>query len=351
MPTVLRRASCLIGYWDGREFVLENYLTGRQAGVSPPVLGVLNALTPYSPLTQVERALSPVHGLLDKLLSADLLLREGSPEDDADRALTNSWPWGHDARFFHFSTQATSFQDPSSEVASLAALAAECPAPAPSRDYGDYPFGLPRPEPPAEDLWGTLRSRRTRRNFSGRPLSLWQLSALLLWTWGCTDEVVDPVIGRYFLKTSPSGGARHPIEVYPLVLATDSLDPGFYHYCPRRHALSLLRSGSFPDLAVALCGDQSWVANAGSLFLMTAVLERSMWKYRSSHAYRVLLLDAGHLGQTFHLVCTALNLAPFTSAAMDGRAVEQELGVDGISEVALYVAAAGLVVDPEPPLQ
>jgi hypothetical protein len=101
MPTVLRRASCLIGYWDGREFVLENYLTGRQAGVSPAVLGLLNALTPYSPLTQVERTLSPVPGLLDKLLSADLLLREGSPEDDADRALTNSWPWGHDARFFH----------------------------------------------------------------------------------------------------------------------------------------------------------------------------------------------------------------------------------------------------------
>ena len=83
-----------------------------------------------------------------------------------------------------------------------------------------------------------------------------------------------------------------------------------------------------------------------NLFFMTALLERSMWKYKSSHAYRVLLLDAGHLGQTFHLVCTALSLAPFTSAALDGEAIEQELGLDPAAEVALYAAATGHVSRP-----
>jgi len=75
---------------------------------------------------------------------------------------------------------------------------------------------------------------------------------------------------------------------------------------------------------------------------MTAVTERSMWKYPNSHAYRVLLLDAGHLGQTFHLVCTQLGLAPFTTAATDDLAIEETLGLDGVSEFPIYAAATGL---------
>lgn len=188
--------------------------------------------------------------------------------------------------------------------------------------------------------WATLRERRTRRAFANASLPLDAFSRVLLWTWGRTDERTDPELGRYILKTSPSGGARHPIEVYPLVLRVDGIEPGFYHYSVERHALDPLRAGSFADLAVELCRGQPWVRDAGALFLMTAVLERSMWKYRCGHAYRVLLLDAGHLGQTFHFVCTRLGLAPFTTAATDDRAIERELGLDGVSEIALYTAAA-----------
>ena len=63
-----------------------------------------------------------------------------------------------------------------------------------------------------------------------------------------------------------------------------------------------------------------------------------MWKYRDAHAYRVLHLDAGHLGQTFHLAATALGLAPFTTAATRNLMVEKALGLDGVSEIVLYAA-------------
>lgn len=75
---------------------------------------------------------------------------------------------------------------------------------------------------------------------------------------------------------------------------------------------------------------------------MTAVVGRSMWKYKQAQAYRVLQLDAGHLGQTFHLVCTALGLAPFTTAATDEPEIERELGIDGVNELAVYAAAFGM---------
>jgi hypothetical protein len=54
-----------------------------------------------------------------------------------------------------------------------------------------------------------------------------------------------------------------------------------------------------------------------------------------------MFLDAGHLGQTFHLVCTNIGLAPFTTAAIQGSEVEDLLDVDGIGELAVYAAAVG----------
>jgi SagB-type dehydrogenase family enzyme len=149
------------------------------------------------------------------------------------------------------------------------------------------------------------------------------------------------VLGEYFLKTSPSGGARHPVEVYPLVLRVETLEPGVYHYSVRNDALRRVRAGLHEDELVRAFAGFRWFADAPIAFVMTAVLERSMWKYRHSHAYRVLLLDAGHLGQTFHLICTELGLAPFTSAALNDAFIEDLLGLDVSREVALYGAATG----------
>ncbi len=127
-----------------------------------------------------------------------------------------------------------------------------------------------------------------------------------------------------------------------MVLRVEHLSPGIYHYSPVRHELIELRTGQFDALAVELCANQEWVGDAAAVFFMTATVERSMWKYRQSHAYRVICLDAGHLGQTFHLVCTELGLVPFTTAALAAERVESELGLDGIREFPVYAAATGL---------
>src|SRR5205823_548081 len=144
-----------------------------------------------------------------------------------------------------------------------------------------------------------LHRRRTMRLFTRKKISLNDFSTLLLWTWGKTYNILDPHIGEYILKTSPSGGARHPIEVYPIVLRVEDVDSGIYHYSVRKHELEPIRRGNFEDTIVRLCGNQEWLRDASAVFFMTALLERSMWKYEQSHAYRVVLLDAGHLGQTF----------------------------------------------------
>jgi SagB-type dehydrogenase family enzyme len=74
---------------------------------------------------------------------------------------------------------------------------------------------------------------------------------------------------------------------------------------------------------------------------VTSVLPRIRWRYRFARAYRTLLLETGHFGQTFCLVATWLGLAPFTTAALDDEAIEEHLGLDGGSESVLYAMGVG----------
>ena len=89
-----------------------------------------------------------------------------------------------------------------------------------------------------------------------------------------------------------------------------------------------------------LCGHQKWAQNCSVLFVMTSVLARVTWRYRYSRAYRVILLEAGHFGQTFCLVATWLGLAPFCTAALDDEKIENDLNLNA-GEAVLYAAGVG----------
>jgi hypothetical protein len=60
----------------------------------------------------------------------------------------------------------------------------------------------------------------------------------------------------------------------------------------------------------------------------------------SARAYRVLHLDAGQLGHTFHFVWTELGLAPFITTATDATQIERAPGFVGISDIRSVTRAA-----------
>jgi SagB-type dehydrogenase family enzyme len=157
----------------------------------------------------------------------------------------------------------------------------------------------------------------------------------------------SPRFGKMLRKTSASGGARHPIEVYLMALRVRGLRPGLYHYHPDRHHLTLIKGSVTPEKAWLYCARQHYVKKAAALFIMTAVFYRTMWKYRHPRAYRTVLLDAGHLGQTFYLVATWLGLAPFCTAALKDTLIDTDLGLDGISESVVYVSGVGVSAVPD----
>jgi SagB-type dehydrogenase family enzyme len=185
-----------------------------------------------------------------------------------------------------------------------------------------------------------LLSRRTWRGFGKRAITPEELGSLLDLTFGfqLSGEAHG---GRILFKTSPSAGARHPIEAYVLALRVAGLARGLYHYSPRTGRLHTVRRGATPALAVKYLAGQSWYRNANVLVLMTAVLPRVWWRYPHPRAYRTTLLDAGHLCQTFCLVATWLGLAPFSTMAFDDARIEKDLRLDGAREVLLYAAGVG----------
>ncbi|MDP9351467.1 MAG: SagB/ThcOx family dehydrogenase [Chloroflexota bacterium] len=346
----LRRASCVIAFWEGDQFAVENYLSGKQTTMAPVVAHLLQALDDYLPYHELVArwvAVPQAEQLIAPLVDQDVLLVEDSPLDLRDRLIDTTWEWGHSARYFHFKTQDVPYEpDLTVQRASLVQHVQTVPAPSPYKEYGHLDVQLAGSfADQGSEFWDVLNARRTRRAFAREPISLQDLSTILLWTWGQTQVITSRELGPYILKTSPSGGARHPIEVYPVVLRVTGVEPGIYHYSVHHHALACLRTGLFEDLVVRLCADQPWFRDAAAMFFMTAVIGRSMWKYKHPHAYRVLLLDAGHVGQTFHLVCTRLGLAPFTTSAKHDVSIERELGLDGISEISIYAGATGIPAD------
>jgi SagB-type dehydrogenase family enzyme len=168
------------------------------------------------------------------------------------------------------------------------------------------------------------------------------VSNLLQTTWGVQGYVQTNVFGNLPYKTSPSGGARHPIEVYLVALRVKGLKRGIYHYQAKDNLLTKIPGKASARMASAYCADQPYFGEAAALFIMTAVFARTMWKYGRARAYRVVLLETGHLGQTFCLTATRLGLAPFTTAALKDSLIEKDLGIDGISESVLYVTGVGV---------
>lgn len=199
----------------------------------------------------------------------------------------------------------------------------------------------PTPEKPAA-LERVLAARRTVREFSRRSVSLEDLAAIVRLTWGRTGWLDGGPMGRLATKTSPSAGALHPIECYVLAWKVRGLEPGLYHYDVASDELARLRSGDLRAAAVKAASGQRWVGRAAFLCVMTAVFERTLWKYQLENAYRILWLDAGHLAQTFCLVATSRGLGPFTTAAIQDSYIEKLIGLDSTREFPVYLCGAGV---------
>jgi SagB-type dehydrogenase family enzyme len=259
-----------------------------------------------------------------------------------EEALASWNEWNPAAGFFHRTTRDVTYvADLETSSRQIRAQARRQPMPPAVKRYRAAHV-VPLPKPGASGEFAqTLLTRRTWRQFSTRRVSLQALATVLGLTFRVQRWIELPGVGRLALKTSPSGGARHPIECYVLPLRIDGLARGLYHYRPDRHVLERVSAGATPAHVAKYLPGQAWYGDASVLVLLTAVFARTQWKYPFARAYRVVLAEAGHLCQTFCLAASWLNLAPFCTMALADSLIERDLGIDGVTESVIYAAGFG----------
>ncbi len=196
------------------------------------------------------------------------------------------------------------------------------------------PLRFPR-EPAPADLWQSLARRRSLRQYRERPLSQEELTALV---WA--PQGVTLTSQNYLFRTAPSAGALYPVETYLAVQNVQDLQPGVWHLNLPDFSLELIRETDTRRPLVQACLGQSFMGEAAVNFIWTGILSRSQWKYRE-RAIRYIFLDAGHICQNLMLAATALGLGCCPVGAFFDEEVENLVGVDGVEEVALYLASVG----------
>ena len=345
--TQVRRSPHLVAYWNDEGFIITNYATRASVMADALVSRVLDLAPDWISIRDLRVSLRglgarAIDNLLTAMLDERLLLRRGARHRREERALSAWKDWNPAAGFFHFSTK--NVPPPANRERAEQALrdeAASLGMPAKTKRYRRAKMvALPSPNTRGQ-FPRVLLERRTWRSFAANAVALDAVSTLLNLTWGVQRVAESPGLGEIHLKTSPSSGARQPLEAYMLAVAVAGLPPGLYHYRSDVHALELVRSGADRTTIGKYIPGQWWYDSAAALFMMTAVFPRTQWRYRFPRAYRSVLLEAGHVCQTFCLVATWLGLAPFCTGRFADSFVEQQLRVDGVTESFVYGGGIG----------
>jgi SagB-type dehydrogenase family enzyme len=340
-----RRSPHVVAFWRNGALRICNYATRKTSKASPLVVELMDACADWRTLDEIRRMSSAgdsplLETLLRRLVALDLFERSDRPPDPRVGLMDSLRTWNPEVGFFHSVTRDVAFTPAQRAVPHFRRLAKEKPMPAPLKTYrGVKTVQLPKPEASSE-FPRVLKARRTWRRFSAMPVTLEELSTLLAFTagvqkWAGTGKTRAP------LKTSPSGGARHPIECYVVVRDVEGLPAAVYHYASARHALERIRGPVPVDRMRAYVPTSEYFARASAMVFFTAVFGRILWRYPYSRAYRAALVEAGHLCQTFCLTATWKGLAPYCLMALADSVVEEDLGVDGITEAVLYAAGVG----------
>jgi SagB-type dehydrogenase family enzyme len=207
--------------------------------------------------------------------------------------------------------------------------------------YKKYPadlerFELEKPEPPGGGpLYALLQQRRSVRRFRHKTLGQQEFSQILWAAQGITLSTE-----HHQFRTAPSAGGLYPVETYIVTNRVEGLKAGTYHYEVPYHGLVLLEEGNFGSrLAEAGLG-QKFLDQAAFVFVWSAVIERSKWKY-DQRAYRYIYMDAGHIAQNAALAAVSSGLGSCQVAAFFDDEVNRIIGVDGHAETAIYMTAVG----------
>jgi len=210
-----------------------------------------------------------------------------------------------------------------------------------SFDYEQYPeIQLPQSRTRLDlDMQSAISARVSGRDLTPVRLTLEQVATLLANCYGVTRDNEGTDFPRPF-RIVPSGGALYPLELYFHSAHVEELEAGHYHYNPMRGSLRFLRYGDESRRLSESLVQRNLALDCSLLLFITAVFERSAFKY-GERGYRFVLIEAGHVAQNLALTATAMGLGCLTIGGYADRQIDELLGLDGVSHSTIYMAGIG----------
>ncbi|BAU11810.1 SagB-type dehydrogenase domain protein [Leptolyngbya sp. NIES-3755] len=187
-----------------------------------------------------------------------------------------------------------------------------------------------------QDLHGleqTMIHRRSTRAFSGEPLSIDELKAILDFAYQ-PQHYIEQNLDR-----SPDYFDLNLVETFVAVSGVTDLEDGCYYYAPKSQELRQIRFKNFRRELHFLCLGQDIGRDASAIVFHTADLRTAIEQY-GDRVYRYLHMDAGHLGQRMNLAAIHLGLGASGIGGFFDDQVNEVLGIPQ-DEAVLYITALG----------
>lgn len=348
----IRASRTLVFQPEGDNLVACNFLTKKVFECSYDLLGFLRNLSDWTSLKRARKAvpgysLAELRQTVDALLDMSVVVEEGSALAAREQALNTHWRWGLPAALMHFTVQDPEFLSlDQAEDLQRRKLAAD--GAIRLYDENDPCKSIELPKVAGTNpLLRLMQERRTRRQGSHRAVPLSILSECLFAGMGITGET-ENCVGKLPLGMTPSGGARNPYEAYVLVRNVEGLPPGIYHYSAKQHSLECRMAGPVPSFC-ELVGGQEWADTMPCMVLLCAKMDRTMWKYADANAYRVVMIEAGHIGQNVMLAATHHGLTACPTAALRHSWISELLGCENPTHAPVYALTLGYPTDAPAP--
>lgn len=200
-------------------------------------------------------------------------------------------------------------------------------------------------------IGAVIRSRRSVRHYSGKKLSLRDLSTLLFHAGGITGQLRTEnapetiALGKsdhVDVRAASSAGGLYSIDLFVLALNVAGLVPGSYRYLPKQNSLKPVKAAeSVPNIdALAQFGEIE-VEKSGFMLGYVYNLFENARKY-GDMGLAFAFIEAGAMAAHVHLLCTALGFGSCDVGSFSKTRFERLFDADGISRHMVHLTVVGL---------
>ncbi len=185
------------------------------------------------------------------------------------------------------------------------------------------------------ELYKLLEKRESAESYNKNPLPLETLSRILSLSVGLKESKK----GR---RMYPSGGAKYPTEIYIVARNVENIEKAIYHYSVNLHGL--VKINNFAEEKIYECFPMHQsnypIFEAPVIIFMTFSKNRSVPKY-GALAYKLGLIEVGHIGQNLYLAAEANNLNCRPNGGGNTQQINDLLNIDGVGESVVYTMSLG----------